>query len=164
MTLQHALKTFAGLGATLVCFASNAGTLQITESRPISELWLNPGFYSYHLQKNKGLNNSNFGLGGEYRYSTVNSVTLGAFENSDRQTSRYAGWYWQPIEWGPMRFGAALGGIDGYPKMRNGNWFVAVIPAASIEYQNIGANLIFVPKYRDKVYASISLQLKLKVF
>lgn len=86
------------------------------------------------------------------------------FENSDRKKSHYAGWYWQPLELGYARFGAELGAISGYPNMRNGGWFFAVIPTASIEYGNIGANLIFVPGYRDKVYGSISLQLKFRVF
>jgi hypothetical protein len=125
---------------------------------------LNPGSYSYHFQKDKGLNNNNSGLGGEYRYSTVSSVTLGVLDNSDRQTSRYAGWYWQPLELGPVRLGAVVGGMDGYPKMRNGGWFVVAIPTASLEYKYIGANLMFIPGYKDRLYGAISLQLKIKVF
>ena len=57
-----------------------------------------------------------------------------------------------------------MGVIDGYPGMRNGDWFLAAIPAASIEYKKIGANLVVIPGYKDRVYGSISLQLKLKVF
>lgn len=164
MPFDNFLKTLACIGLTSIPFASGAEIFSIIESKPISELWLNPGFYSYHFQKNKGLNNRNFGLGGEYRYSTVSSVTLGMFDNSDRQVSHYAGWYWQPLEVGYVRLGAGVGAINGYPKMRNGGWFFAAIPTASIEYKNIGANLIFIPSYRDKVYGSISLQLKLRVF
>jgi hypothetical protein len=147
-----------------VSAAETSGFISIVEPKPISELWLNPGFYSFHFQKNKGLNNSNFGLGGEYRYSTVSSVTLGIFDNSDRQTSRYVGWYWQPLELGPFRFGAVVGAIDGYPNMLNGGWFIAAIPTASIQYKNIGANLMFVPGYEDRLYGAISLQLKFRVF
>ncbi|MFZ5522751.1 MAG: hypothetical protein ACOY9D_01530 [Pseudomonadota bacterium] len=125
---------------------------------------MNPGFYSYHFQKSKGLNNSNLGLGGEYRYSTVSSFTLGVFDNSDRQISRYAGWYWQPLGSGAVRIGAVFGAIDGYPKMLKGGWFLAAIPAASIEYRNFGANLLFMPSYKDRLYGAISLQVKLRVF
>jgi hypothetical protein len=165
MPFDYLLKTMACIGLASISFASSADTFSIIEPKPVSEFWLNPGFYSYHFQKNKGLNDSNFGLGGEYRYSTVNSVALGVFDNSDRQTSRYAGWYWQPLGVGPAaRFGAVVGAIDGYPKMQNGGWFLAVIPTASIEYKNIGANLMFVPSYKDRLYGAISLQLKLKVF
>ena len=143
--------------------AESQGYFAYVASRPISELWLNPGFYSYHVQRNKGLNDNNIGLGAEYRYSTANSVTLGVFENSDRQTSHYAGWYWQPLGLGPVRIGAVVGAIDGYP-MWNGGWFVAVIPAASIEYSSIGANLLLIPSYKNKLYGSITFQLKLRVF
>jgi len=138
--------------------------LSIVESKPIHELWLNPGFYSYHFQKSKGLNNRNFGLGAEYRYSTVSSFTLGVFDNSDRKTSHYAGWYWQPLGAGRLRFGAVVGALDGYPKMLKGGWYFAVIPTASLEYQNIGANLLFIPIYQDRLYGAISLQMKLRLY
>jgi len=144
--------------------AETSDIISIAESKPISELWLNPGFYSYHFQTDKGLNNSNFGLGGEYRYTTTSSVMLGFFDNSDNQTSRYIGWFWQPLESGPFHIGAVIGAIDGYPNMLDGGWFVAVIPAASFQYKYIGANLMFVPSYKDRLYGAISLQLKLRVY
>jgi len=147
-----------------ISFAENQGFFAFVEGKPISELWLNPGFYSYHFQKDKGLNNSNFGLGGEYRYSTVSSITLGVFDNSDRQASHYAGWYWQPLEMGPVRAGVVIGAIDGYPKMLNGGWFLAAIPVASIENHNFGANILFMPSYKDRLYGAISFQLKLRVY
>jgi hypothetical protein len=167
MTRHTFCKSLLVIGLTLspVVYATEISSLiSIAEPKPISELWLNPGFYSYHFQKDKGLNNSNFGLGGEYRYSTVSSVTLGIFDNSDRQTSHYVGWYWQPLESGPIRFGAVVGAIDGYPKMLDGGWFIAVIPVASIQYKYLGANLMFVPSYKDRLYGAISLQLKFRVF
>lgn len=160
-------KTFILIGLSLIPVISVAETpriFEIIESKPVNELWLNPGFYSYHFQKNKGLNNRNFGLGGEYRYSTISSFTLGVFDNSDRRISHYAGWYWQPIGLGPVRVGAVFGAIDGYPNMLKGGWFLAAIPAASIEYKNFGANLLFMPSYKDRLYGAISLQLKLRVF
>ena len=167
MTCQTVRKSLLVIGLALIpaiSAAETSGFISIAASKPVSELWLNPGFYSYHFQKDKGLNNNNFGLGGEYRYSTVSSVTLGIFDNSDRQTSRYIGWYWQPLELGPVRFGAVVGAIDGYPHMLDGGWFIAVIPAASFEYKNVGANLMFVPSYKDRLYGAISLQLKFRVF
>ena len=164
MPFDYLLKTLPCIGLVFISFTSSADIFSFVEPKPVSELWLNPGFYSYHFQKNKGLNNGNFGLGGEYRYSAASSVTLGVFDNSDRQTSHYAGWYWQPLGLGPVRFGAVVGAIDGYPKMRNGDWFLAAIPAASIEYKNIGVNLLLIPSYKDRMHGSISLQLKLRVF
>ncbi len=156
------LKFLAVIGLAAISFTSGAETFSIVESKPMSELWLNPGLYSYHFQREKGLNNNNFGLGGEYRFSTVSSVTLGVFDNSDRKTSHYAGWYWQPLELGPVHLGAVVGAMNGYPKMVNGGWFFAFIPTASIEYKNVGANLMYVPSYQDRLYGAISLQLKLR--
>lgn len=155
------------IGLTISSSGSAAETsdiISIGESKPISELWLNPGFYSYHFQTDKGFNNNNFGFGGEYRYTTTSSVMLGFFDNSDNQTSRYIGWFWQPLESGPFHIGAVVGAIDGYPNMLDGGWFIAVIPTASFEYKRIGANLLFVPSYKDRLYGAISLQLKLRVY
>lgn len=164
MPFKNWLKALACIGLAAISFASGAEIFSIIESKPITELWLNPGFYSYHFQKNKGLNSSNFGLGGEYHYSTVSSVTLGVFNNSNRQTSHYAGWYWQPVGLGPVRFGAVVGAMDGYPTMKDGGWFLATIPAVSVEYKNIGANLLITPSYKDKLHGALSLQLKVKVY
>jgi len=162
---RHFLSRWiACIGLASIPFVSIADTFSIVESKPISELWLNAGFYSYHFQQDKGFNNSNYGLGGEYRYSTVSSFTLGEYYNSVRQTSHYAGWYWRPLELGPIRLGAVAGAMDGYPNMQNGGWFLAVIPTASIEYKNIGAYLMYIPSYKDKLYGVITLQLRLRVF
>jgi len=149
--------------ATSISLSSNAEILSIIESKSISEIWLNPGAYSYHFQKDKGFDNNNIGLGGEYRYSTTGSVMLGFFHNSDRNTSHYVVWHWQPLELGPVHLGAVVGVVDGYPQMLDGGWFPAVIPMLSVEYQNIGANLLLVPSYQNRLHGAISLQLKLRV-
>ena len=162
--VDHLLKTLACIGLAAVSFATSAETFSTVESQPISELWLNAGFYSFHFQKDKGFNNNNFGPGVEYRYSTVSSVTFGAFDNSDNHTSRFAGWYWQPLGLGPVRLGAVVGAMDGYRKMNAGGWFLTAIPAVSVEYKNIGANVLIVPNYKDSLHGAIYLQLKLKIF
>lgn len=143
--------------------ADALGPFNIIESKPLEEVWINPGFYSYHFDLSKNLNNNNTGIGGEYRYSTVSSIAAGRFHNSNRQISNYASWDWQPLELGSVRFGALIGAIDGYPA-RNGDWFLMALPVASYEYKNIGINLTLIPPYEDIVYASLSLQLKLRVF
>jgi hypothetical protein len=152
--------------ALLACMsgAALADTFETIESAPLQEVWLNGGFYSYHFQRDKGLNDSNPGFGGEYRFSTVASVTAGRFYNSDRAYSNYAGVYYQPWKVGPVRLGAVVGGFNGYPKMRDGGWFPAAIPTASFEYERVGVNVAIVPKYKDRLYGAISIQLKLKVF
>ena len=143
---------------------SSGNTISWIDSKPINELWLNPGFLSYHWQRDKDLNGDNYGIGADYRFTTVLSATAGEFYNSNRETSKYAGIYYQPIALGPVRFGAALGGFNGYPNEKNGGWFLAAIPVLSYEYERVGLNLMIVPSYKDRLYGSLSFQLKLKVF
>jgi hypothetical protein len=143
--------------------AQQADGLHWQDAAPLSQTWLNAGFYSYHFQRDKGLSDSNPGLGVEYRCSTVAALTAGRFRNSDRALSNYAGWYYQPLAIGPVRLGAVVGGFNGYPKMRHGGWFLAAIPVASIDYPSVGLNLAFVPTYKDRLYGALAFQLKIKL-
>jgi hypothetical protein len=154
------------LAAALIALALPAHADDLVtsiEHKPIGELWLNPGFLSYHFERDEGFNNSNYGFGAEYRFSTVASATVGRFYNSDRDWSNYFGVYFQPWAVGPVRLGAVIGGFDGYPNMRDGGWFAAVIPMASYEYGPVGLNVAIVPKYKDRLHGAIAFQLKLKV-
>lgn len=149
--------------ALLALLAGSAGAETI-ESAPLNEVWLNGGFYTAHFQRDKDLNGANGGIGAEWRFSTVASATAGRFYNSDRAYSNYVGIYYQPWKVGPVRIGAVLGAFDGYPKMRDGGWFPAVIPTLSYEYERVGINVAIIPSYKDRLYGGISLQLKLKAF
>jgi hypothetical protein len=71
--------------------------------------------------------------------------------------------YYQPFAIGPVRFGAVVGGFNGYPKMRDGGWFLAAIPVMSFEYQRVGANIAVIPRYKDRLYGALSVQLKFKL-
>jgi hypothetical protein len=143
---------------------ASAETLHNNEPQVRNELWLTTGFYSYHFQQDQTLNNHNWGVGLEYRYSNINSVTAGRFQNSDLQMSDYVAWFWQPCAWGPLRLGGLLGAIDGYPKMSNGAWFPMLLPVASLEYQRVGINLTIIPNIQDRLHGSISLQFKFKLY
>lgn len=134
------------------------------EGKPLNEVWLNPGMVSYHYRRDQDRNDGNYGLGAEYRFSTVASVTAGRYFNSDRAYSNYAGLYYQPLALGPVRLGLAGGAIDGYPRMRHGGWFPVLFPVASFEYKRFGLNLLVIPPYKNKVFGVLSLQLKIKVF
>ena len=123
-------------------------------------IWINPGFYSAHFDSSKGLENANPGLGFEYPLSDTYRVTAGTFHNSDRRQSHYAGLYVLPFEFYGVKFGAVVGGFDGYPNYRNGNWFPAIIPTAAIEGRNWGLNIAYVPTIRNRLYGAISFQLK----
>lgn len=138
--------------------------IEVIEPKPKSEIWINPGMYSYHFQKDQNLNNNNLGVGLEYRFNTVASATIGNFKNSDNGHSSYAGIYYQPIAIGPVKLGVVAGGFNGYQSTNNGGWFPAVLPALTIEEGRFGANIFFIPTVGDRVHGAISLQIKVKLY
>ena len=129
----------------------------------LAEVWVNPGFYSHHFDKSKNLNNSNHGLGVEATINHTYSLTAGVFENSDRQTSHYIGAYVMPFQRGALKAGAAVGVFDGYPKMREGGWFPAIVPTMAIEGKRLGLNISYTPKIGDKVNSALSFQVKFNI-
>jgi hypothetical protein len=133
------------------------------DTAPRKEFWLDSGFATYHFDRNRDLNGANKGLGAEYRFRDDLAVTAGRFYNSDREWSNYAGAIWQPFAIGPVRLGAVAGAFSGYPHMRGGGWFPALIPVATIEYERVGVNIGVIPTYKDRLYGGISVQLKFKL-
>jgi hypothetical protein len=131
---------------------------------PRSEFWVDSGFATYHFDRDRDLNGRNTGLGAEYRFNAASAVTLGRFYNSDREHSSYAGVIWQPYAVGPVKLGAVVAAFNGYPHMRDGGWFPALIPMATFDYQRVGVNIGVVPSYKDRLYGGISFQLKFKLY
>ncbi|MGR4869065.1 hypothetical protein ACIPRI_09395 [Variovorax sp. LARHSF232] len=144
----------------LLALAASPGTSLAQEASALSQIWINPGFYSYHFDRDKNLEDANPGLGIEWPINAQWSFTAGAFRNSDRERSNYIGAYFMPFEWQGVKFGAALGVFDGYPNYRGGDWFPAVIPTAAIEWRHWGLNIGFIPPYKDRLHGAISFQLK----
>lgn len=138
--------------------------VEVIEPQARSEVWINPGMYSYHFQKDQNLNNNNWGIGLEYRFNTVASATFGNYRNSDNDRSSYLGIYYQPIVVGPVKLGVVAGWFNGYQSTNNGGWFPAVLPAITVEEGRFGANIFFIPTVGDKVHGAISLQLKIKLY
>ena len=163
MTIE--LKRCLLVGA-LVCMpmAHADDVFTKVEDTPKNEVWIDSGFETWHFDRDKDLNGHNHGIGAEYRFSGTMSAMAGRFYNSNRATSLYAGVLWQPYAIGPVRLGAVVAGFNGYPKMRDGGWFPALIPVATFDYKRVGVNLGVVPSYKDRLYGGISVQLKLKVF
>lgn len=148
--------------ALALLFASAGACAQDSASR--NELWLDTGFATWHFDNDKDLNGRNPGIGLEYRFSDTMAATAGRFYNSDREHSRYVGLYYQPWQYKGVRFGAVVGAFDGYPKMRDGGWFPALIPAITYDYKRVGVNVAVVPSYQDRLYGGISVQLKFKLW
>jgi hypothetical protein len=154
--------TFCTLSAPAKTQASDFFSIAKHEAQ--SELWLNPGMFSYHFDRERSFNSRNIGFGAEYRFSSVASFTVGTYNNSYHESSNYIGAYWQPILLGPFKFGAVAGGFNGYSKTNDGGWFPAIVPALTYEGDRFGVNLLMVPSIPDKVAGSLSVQFKLKVF
>jgi len=151
-------------GLSQPCLADSYGPFDVITPTEKSEVWLNPGLLSYHFDQSQAFNAVNYGFGGEYKFSSVASVTAGTFRNSNYHQSNYIGMYWQPIAIGPVTMGLVAGGFNGYSSNNNGGWFPAVLPALSIEGSRVGLNLIVIPTIGDRVSGSLSFQLKFKVF
>ena len=154
--------TLSMLSAPTTSYANDF--FAIADHEPKKELWLNPGMFSYHFDRDRSFNSRNLGFGAEYRFSSVASFTMGTYNNSYHESSNYIGAYWQPILMGPFKFGAVAGGFNGYSKTHDGGWFPAIVPALTYEGDRFGVNLLLVPSIPDKVAGSISVQFKLKAF
>jgi hypothetical protein len=134
------------------------------DAGPRSELWADTGFATAHFDSDNGLNGRNTGYGLEYRFNGTMAATAGHFYNSDRAHSSYAGVIWQPYAIGPVRLGATAAGFNGYPRVRDGRWFPALIPTVTLEYKRVGINIGIIPTIGDRLYGGVSVQLKLKLF
>lgn len=148
------------LGRPLVLLLGLVPGLGIAQVADLSGVWINPGFYSYHFDRDKGLNDRNPGIGIEWPLAPMYSFTAGLFHNSDRVTSHYIGVYVMPLEWKGVKFGAAVGGFDGYQMTNNGGWFPAIIPTVAFEGQHWGLNVAVIPEIKNRLYGAITFQLK----
>ncbi len=156
------LKLLGALALTLAAYAP--ASAQEAKSAQPHAVWLDTGFATYHFESDRKLNGRNPGVGGEYRFTDTMAATAGRFYNSDRKYSRYAGLYYQPWTLGGVKLGAVAGAFDGYPKMRDGGLFLALIPAATYEYKRVGVNVALIPKYKNRLHGGISVQLKVKLW
>ncbi|HEY0063216.1 MAG TPA: hypothetical protein VGC21_13935 [Telluria sp.] len=155
------MKKFAVLAAALIA-CSHAYAQEDRSKR--NELWLDTGFATYHFQSDKNFNGRNPGYGVEYKFADEYALTAGRFFNSDRKHSNYAGLFYQPWSIGPVRVGGVVGGFNGYPKMHEGGWFLAVIPTATFDYKRVGINIAVIPTYKNRLHGGISAQLKFKLW
>jgi hypothetical protein len=135
------------------------------ESGP--QVWLTSGFISHHFKRDAGYNERNHGLGAEVRFDENNTVAGGFYRNSVRQTTHYLHFVWTPLELGPVRLGAAVGVIDGYPQLNNGNAALAVMPVATTSFklfsQDAGINLVYIPTVAQRVDGALALQFKMRI-
>ncbi|MBI3901650.1 MAG: hypothetical protein HY306_01680 [Nitrosomonadales bacterium] len=127
-------------------------------------LWINPGLVSYHFDHSAGYRGKNWGFGAQSDLSEQLTVQAGNFINSDRVRSNYAGLAWQPLSWHSIRIGVAAAAFDGYPAMRDGNWFFAAMPWISLRGERLGVNLTVIPSYGSRLHGAVSAQMIFRVW
>ena len=153
--------------ACVALIAIDGHAQQATGERS-AQLWLNPGSYSHHFDRDKDLRADNTGLGAELTLTEDHALTAGSFINSDRRRSHYGAYFWRPLHWQPagikVHAGVAVGAFDGYPRYRDGGWFPAALPVLAIEGERAGVNLFFVPTIANRLNGALSVQVKIRVW
>jgi hypothetical protein len=150
-----------GTGSAFAQAASTAPAFDLDANR--GEVWLNVGGFSRHFSRGNGYNENNLGLGVEYRTSAEVSYMAGAYYNSVRKTTTYAALNWQPWTVGPIKLGATVGVMDGYPSLAKGGTFFAAVPMATWEGKRYGINVGVIPSI-GKVDGAVIVQFKLRVY
>lgn len=150
------------LSAALACTSVTTWAQEATEEPSPNALWVNIGALTYHPEHPDAFNGNNRGFGVEYRFRPDVSVMVGTYYNSVYRDTNYAAVNWQPIQWGDWKLGLAIGVINGYPAVENGNYFPAALPMISYEGKRFGANFSVIPSL-PQVDAALVFQLKLRL-
>lgn len=162
---RQQLKSFAFFCTLLVGAAVHADA---TAEDFSPQVWLNPGLYSMHFNRNKDFRENNIGFGAEVMLTDDHVLMAGSFINSDRQRSHYGLYQWRPLHWQvygvKVGAGIAAGAFDGYPKYKDGGWFPAALPLLSVEGERFGANFALIPNIPNRMSGAVAIQVKLRVW
>jgi hypothetical protein len=71
--------------------------------------------------------------------------------------------YAMPWHWHSLKAGAVVGAFEGYPCANQGQWFSALISDVPWEGAQWKPNTAIIPKVKEKLYGSISFQVKYKL-
>jgi hypothetical protein len=162
--LRRSLQWPAFILVSLLLVASRAQA-----DDPVTpQVWLNPGIFSYHFDRGKDLREDNTGFGAEVVLHDDHSLLAGSIINSDRQRSRYGAYHWRPLHWRiaglRVSAGLAVGVFDGYPRYREGGWFVAPLPLLALEGDRFGANIAVIPTLGNRLNGAVAIQFKMKIW
>lgn len=166
--LGSLLRFFLGF-----CTALSSANAADSEFSP--QVWLNPGVYSRHFDRGQHFREDNVGLGAEVLLAPDHALMVGTYINSERARThserartRYGAYQWRPLHWQPgdinVSAGIVVGAFDGYPRFRNGAWFIAAMPVLVIEGERAGANFSIIPSIRDRIDGAMAVQIKLRVW
>jgi len=159
------------LAAWLVCgtaLAEAPPPASPAEDSFTPQVWINPGLYSRHFNRNTDFRENNVGFGMEAIITPDHGAMAGSFINSDRGRTRYAVYEWRPLHTdfagAALSAGVVAGAFDGYPRYHDGGWFPAAMPMLAIETRRVGVNLTVVPTIKDRLSGAIALQVKLRIW
>jgi len=107
---------------------------------------------SWHFDRDKKYNESNFGLGIEQRLNQEWSISAGYFRNSFDRHTNYAFVGYTPVEVMGWRTGLVMGGVTGYEEGVS-PWLTGI---ATRDFGSIGLNIVFAP-------AGIAIQVKVRL-
>jgi hypothetical protein len=132
------------------------------------QVWLSPGIYARHFNRDKNLRDGNPGLGVEVALAQDHAAMAGTFINSNSARTRYGAYEWRPLhwQWAGVDVGAGIivSAFDGYPNYRNGGWFLAPLPVVSFEGKRFGVNLSVIPTLENRLDGAIAVQFKVRVW
>ncbi|QIM53804.1 hypothetical protein [Hydrogenophaga crocea] len=150
------------LALPLVAFAARADEGPAIPAAETPSVWVNIGGFSRHFNRHAHYNERNLGFGLEWRRSPDVALMAGVYDNSLGKHSQYAAVNWQPWQIGPVKLGAAIGVLNGYPAIERGGTFFAALPMATIEGRRFGVNLGVIPSMKN-VDGALLLQFKLRI-
>ncbi len=134
--------------------------LLATPSPADTAIWVNFGAVSHHVT-NRQLNNINTGFGLEVPAHGF-LIMGGIYRNSLGSTSKYLTAEKCMVSHGRACLGAMAGFVDGY-RLNDGGFIPVVAPTLTINGDRIGARLMFTPQIDDRIAATLSLQLRLRI-
>jgi hypothetical protein len=157
------MRALHGAAGLALCFIIQSAA---SEEYP-TQVWLNPGFLSYHADRSANFREDNLGYGAEVLLAPDYGFFAGNFINSQRSRSTYAMAQWRPLHWKPYGVDASAGLIaglmNGYPTYHDRGWFFGALPMLFFEGERFGANLTIVPSVNaDKRLVAIQLKFRVR--
>jgi len=165
--ISHWLQFRHCIVAIVAAFAMVGAPTRAMPAELSPQVWVTPGIYAWHFNRNKDLRDDNVGLGAEVALTDDHVVMAGTYINSVRARTHYAAYAWRPLHWQPadlkVSAGILIGAFDGYG-YKDGDWFVAPLPVVSIEGRYLGVNLSVIPTIKNRLDGAFAIQVKVRVW
>jgi hypothetical protein len=145
--LVATLKTILIIGLALLSTLTRADT------------WLSVGGGSVHFCQSCAYNNFNLGLGIQKDYSNDLRLIGGVYYNSYYKATFYGGGSYQPIQYGPIKFGLMSSIVTNYTNLQVP---IMVLPALSLEGDRVGVDVLGFPGVGNRT-GLITANLKYKL-